>query len=197
MSSDPDYQKTIIESFIELTSFPGEPNQFTLNEKKGLAFLMAAREKFPQLLIQFLPAVEALPRLILACLEYKIFVEATENIVVEICRSLPIPLPEASDLLSKLKTHSSLLVAAIVHPTIIDTKHVLEALKTSPNPSTEYHLIAALECAARSLDSKELYAEIVAPIWGTENTSLARTVLTALSQCPQLESFCKEYLKDL
>ena len=109
------------------------------------------------------------------------------------CLELPVACSQVRILAPKLKAKHPLLVSMLASPNISIALTALQRLQTSTDDS-EAKL--AISCAARSLDSRSIYSEIISPVWASKNEELARAVFEAISRTDNdLKAFCLEHIK--
>ena len=185
----PSYRASFIQSFNELVLYrslqPSDP--FTLNEKKGVAMLLATKDSFPQIQESLHSSIVNHPRLLLAGIEYT-------ALPLDMCLELPCPFPPADTLAPKLKLKYPLLISMLASPIITTATTALHRLQSSIN-DPEAKLV--LSCAARSLHSRSVYEEIIAPVWESNNEALIAAVFAAISRCDnELKDFCQSHLDD-
>lgn len=188
LDTNPTYRIEFIKSFNDLIYLQDYScNSFTLNEKKGVAILLAAKDSFNGIIEHLKPSLFNNCRILLAALEYSV-------VPLEFCFELAVPCVQAEYLVPKLKSKYPLLVEFLVNPNISKAKEAFLRLREVLD-DLEAGII--LRIAARVLDSKDIYNEIVVLMWESKNEELALVVLDALSESPDLKGFCEEYLNDL
>lgn len=186
MQSDASYRDRFIQSFNQLISV-NNSDSVTLNEKKGVALLLATKDSLHEFLY---PTIKDNPRFLLIAIEYSV-------LPLDLCLNLSLPV--ASNCISiapKLKSKYPLLISVLQDPNIINAKDALHRLQACPS---DLEAKLALSCACRALDSRLIYSEIVQAVWdsdNTENPELIRSVLEAVSHSPDLKAFCEKYLSE-
>lgn len=192
LDTDVSYRLKFASAFSELVSASSADSAFSLNEKKAVSFLLATKE-YPHIHYFLHDEIISKQRILLACLEYSCLTPPLPEQV----RHVLLPCQQIDSLAPKFKSKYPLLSTIIACPSIEPAKLALDRLCHSQAPDNELELIAALQCAARSLNSQILYSEIIAPIWGTKNEKLAIVVLQCLALCPALVNFCLESIRQL
>ena len=189
MQSDASYRDRFIQSFNQLISVhdAAANDAVTLNEKKGVALLLATKE----LLHEFLyPTIKANQRFLLIAIEYSV-------LPLELCLNLSLPVaPNCTSIAPKLKSKYPLLISVLQDPNITHAKDALHRLQACPS---DLEAKLALSCACRVLNSRLIYSEIVQAVWNSENTEnpeLIKSVLEAVSHCSDLKAFCEKYLSE-
>jgi len=192
---NPEYRDKFLRAFLELVKAAEGPT-FTLNEKKAVSILLAAKDHFEgQIQAIILGVLQAsAPRSLLAYMEFVNFPLEYQSLSQQ-CSQLPMPFPCISSLAPKLNAKYPLLLEMINRPSIDPPKRAIDLLLANQGNETENRVV--LECAARYLDSYQLYTDILTPIWGNKRESVVALVLDALSRCKELESFCKKCLAEL
>lgn len=159
---------------------------FSLNEKKAVALLLATKDSFFKLHEYLTPSIISHPRILLAAIEYS-------AVPLDMCLYLPIEFTIAESLALKIKAKHPLLISMLASPHISTALTALHRLKTSTD-DPEAKLV--ISCAARSLDSRTIYMEIISPVWELKKEELIRVIFEAISCTDNdLKAFCLEYLK--
>lgn len=200
------YRTSFIHSLIHLVSQSTSTDtnstiSFTLNEKKAVSILLASKGHFKPVLLPILKelAISA-PRTLLAHMEYVDFPVDYETLSSQ-CSLFHLKANTATSsrfsasMVPKLAAKYPLLLEMLEKPSIEQPKRALQLLIENSGSESENRVI--LECAARCLDSYQLYTEILTPIWGIKREPAAVLVLSALSHCKELESFCLKCIEEL
>lgn len=189
MNKDEVYRSEMVESFKKLVkNLDHNTNSFNLNEKKAVSFLLAARDSFPQILNHLSFAIGTNLRILLACLEYGVFTVTLD--LRSMVAYLPLPLDSnLLELAPKFKLKYPRLAIMLTNPSITIAQGALSFSIDNNENLFEQKFI--LDCAARYLDSRTLYDELIVPVW---NTDVAPIVLDSMKFNQDLISFCNAYI---
>lgn len=184
---DEAFLDTIGTSLLTVACSNLQESAVTINEKKAVSFLLAAKSKAPLLVDTLLKrAAREAPRFFFIAREY-LHTEADW-----LRDDFPFPVPFAPikafcpKFTEKFPSCAEFIMTVSAEP--------IRAAISGPSSDVELKFLAALAVRHYSNDPKWLYDNILSPAWASKSSRTARTALDALSQHPAFAEFCKDKL---